>query len=553
MLLSLHIRDFVIVDRLELDFSSGFTVLTGETGAGKSILIDALGLLLGGRTEAGLIRSGAEKADLTAEFDITALHDLKTWLQEQDLTGEEENQLLVRRSIDVSGRSKTWINGQSVPLSQLKETGEHLVDIHGQHAHQSLMRQEAQRQLLDAYAEQTSQVNELKLMFRRWQQLKQALEEARQNADAHVREREQLQWQIEELSQLGFSPEEWENLQQEHSRLSHAASLIEGGEAGLSLLNEGEPSCQSLMNQVQRRLDDLQAYDPSLKEIRDLIESANAQVSEAVYSLRHYVQRIDLDPERLSQIEQRLQDVIRLARKHRIEPTAIPTQLEAWRERLNKLGDGAGLDAMAAELAQLEAEYFLQANTISEKRLQAASQLAAAVSSQMQSLAMQGSRFEIAVTRENSPASHGLDSIEFQVAPHESAPARSIAKVASGGELSRISLALQVVTSQVANVPTLIFDEVDVGIGGRVAEIVGKLLKQLGQNHQVLCITHLPQVAACGDHQLQVAKRKAENQILSSITRLDTQARIDEIARMLGGVEITDTTRAHATEMLGLS
>lgn len=553
MLLSLHIRDFVIVDRMELDFYTGFTVLTGETGAGKSILIDALGLLLGSRADANLIRSGAEKADLTAEFDVSKLHELKAWLHEQELNGDEENTLLVRRTIDSSGRSKTWINGQSVTLGQLKDAGEFLVDIHGQHAHQSLMRQEAQRQLLDAYADQSELVAELKQIFRHWQQKREALDAARKNADAHVREREQLQWQIDELSQLEFSVDEWESLQIEHSRLSHAASLIEGGEASLSLLNEGEPACQSLMNQAQRRLDDLISYDPSLKDIRDLIESANAQISEAVYSLRHYVQRVDLDPERLAQIELRLQEVMRLARKHRIDAIDIPDVLHQWKQRLVQLGDSAGLESMAAEVLELEARYFEQAKRISGARTTAAANLSAAVSQQMQHLAMTGSRFEIAITQESTPASHGIDSIEFQVAPHESANARSIAKVASGGELSRISLALQVVTSQLANVPTLIFDEVDVGIGGRVAEIVGKLLKQLGQNHQVLCITHLPQVAACGDNQLQVAKRKQDNQVLSSITPLDIPARIDEIARMLGGVEITETTRAHASEMLGLA
>jgi DNA repair protein RecN (Recombination protein N) len=550
MLLSLRLRDFVIVDELELSFRAGFTVLTGETGAGKSILIDALSLLLGERADAGIVRHGCERAELAAEFDIAKRPALISLLKEAALEGDD-GLLLVRRSIDASGRSRAFINGQSATLAQLKQVGEFLVDIHGQHAHQSLMRSDAQRQLLDAFAGQSDLARSVRQAHAVWKQAEARLAEASKHAGEFAAERERLLWQVEELNTLKLAEGEWAELQQEHTRLSHAASLIDGGQQALETLADGELNAQSLLAAVQSRIADLAALDPDLSETLDLLATADAHLSEAVHALRYYAERVELDPGRLAEVERRMDDIYRLARKYRIEPEQLPERLAAWQARLAELGGGEGLEGLDAAVKVAEADFRGVAGALSAARHATAARLGDAVSMEMQTMAMAGSRFEIALVALDTPAAFGLEQVEFQVAPHAAAPARPLAKVASGGELSRISLALQVVTSQVADVPTLIFDEVDVGIGGRVAEIVGKLLKKLGERHQVLCITHLPQVAASGDQQLQVSKQQTDEHVSSRIAELDRQSRIEEIARMLGGVDITDTTRQHAAEMLG--
>ncbi|MGQ5522572.1 DNA repair protein RecN [Chitinimonas sp. PSY-7] len=550
MLLTLRLRNFVIVDELELAFGRGFSVLTGETGAGKSILIDALSLLLGERADAGVVRHGADKADLTAEFDIQGQAELQTLLHEYDFEGDDDA-LLLRRSIDASGRSRAFINGHAATLAQLKELGEFLVDIHGQHAHQSLLRSEAQRKLLDAYAGQTEQARNVRIAFQAWKKAEEKCHEATRHAGEYAAERERLQWQIDELATLNLQEDEWQTLQQEHGRLSHAASLIEGSQGALEALADGEQNAQSLLASVQTRLIDLARLDSALNETVDLLATADANLSEAVHALRHYAGRVELDPERLGEVERRMDDIYRLARKYRVEPEQLAERLIAWRSRLAELGGDEGIEALETARAKAEAHYHQQAAPLSKARSGAAEKLGKVVSAEMQAMALVGSRFEIALQPVSAPAAFGLEQVEFLVAPHAKAPARALAKVASGGELSRISLALQVVTSQVAAVPTLIFDEVDVGIGGRVAEIVGKLLKKLGERHQVLCITHLPQVAASGDNQLQVAKTTSKSKVSSQIAVLDREGRIEEIARMLGGVDITDTTRQHAREMLG--
>jgi DNA repair protein RecN (Recombination protein N) len=550
MLLSLRLRDFVIVDELELSFRSGFTVLTGETGAGKSILIDALSLLLGERADAGVVRHGADRAELAAEFDIAGREALAALLKDAALDGDD-GVLLVRRSIDASGRSRGFINGQPATLAQLKEIGEYLVDIHGQHAHQSLMRAEAQRHLLDAFAGKADLARAVRQAHGLWKKAEERLAQASKHAGEFAAERERLLWQVEELNNLKLAPGEWVELQQEHNRLSHAASLIEGGRQALETLADGEVNAQSLLATVQSRIADLAALDSGLSEALDLLATADANLSEAVHALRHYAERVELDPARLAEVERRMDDIYRQARKYRIEPEQLPERLAAWQTRLGELGGGEGLEVLQAAVHAAEAEYRKLAAGLSEARRATASRLGAAVSAEMQTMAMAGSRFDIALLPLDTPAAFGLEQVEFQVAPHAAAPARPLAKVASGGELSRISLALQVVTSQVAEVPTLIFDEVDVGIGGRVAEIVGKLLKKLGTRHQVLCITHLPQVAASGDQQLQVSKHQSAESVTSRIAELTRHDRIEEIARMLGGVDITETTRQHAAEMLG--
>lgn len=550
MLLTLNIRDFVIVDRLELEFQPGFTVLTGETGAGKSILIDALSLALGERADAGVVRAGMERAEIEAEFDTRTLPQLQSWLDEHDLGGDP-GVCLMRRVVDAGGRSRAFINGRSATLQQLREAGEFLVDIHGQHAHQSLLKAAAQRELLDAYAGLGRQARETATAWKEWQALKRARLEREKNAAAYAEELERLEWQVKELVALNFSAGEWEEQQAEHARLSHAASLMEGAQFGLEVLSENDVACLAQVNGVIARLNNLVEYDTGLKEVLELLEPAEVQLREAAYGLRHYLQRLDLDPERLAQCEQRLAEVHDAARKYRVGPDQLPDLLAEKSARLAELrGFDSGGDEAQREPAA-RAQYLDLAGKLSAARKKAARELEEKVSAAMQSLAMAGGRFEIALTEFEGNA-HGLEEIEFLVSAHSGLPPKPLAKVASGGELSRISLAIQVITSKVSLVPTLIFDEVDVGIGGGVAEIVGQLLKQLGTERQVLCVTHLPQVAAQGDHHWQVSKDARDGSVVSRIQELGREARIDEVARMLGGVDITDTTRRHAAEMLGV-
>lgn len=550
MLLALNIRDFVIVDRLELEFRPGFTVLTGETGAGKSILIDALALVLGERGDAGVVRHGAERAELAAEFDISRLPALRAWLDDNGLAGDD-GVCLMRRTIDAGGRSRAFINGASATLQQLREAGEYLVDIHGQHAHQSLLKSQAQRELVDAYAGLGAQAGEVARAWRDWHEVAERRREWERNAAELTAELERLEWRVRELSDLGLTAEEWPELQAEHGRLAHAASLLEGAQYGVELLSESDLSLLSQLGGLTSRLNGLAEYDPSLREPLEILESAEAQMQEAAYGLRHYAQRLDLDPDRLRQCEQRLEAVHDLARKYRVAPDALPALLAESRERLEALQQAGSAEGLEALETAARARYRELAQRLSAGRKTAAAKLGEKVTAAMQKLAMAGGRFEIALNPLPEGNAHGLEQIEFQVGAHAGLPPRPMAKVASGGELSRISLAIQVVTSDVAAVPTLIFDEVDVGIGGGVAEIVGGMLKQLGAERQVLCITHLPQVAALGEHHWRVAKMSRQGAVLSSINALEPADRIEEIARMLGGVEITDTTRAHAAEMLG--
>jgi DNA repair protein RecN (Recombination protein N) len=551
MLRALSIRDFVIVEHMELEFDSGFTVLTGETGAGKSILIDALTLVLGARADALVVRQGAERAEVTAEFAVGSLDDVTKYLKNQELTNEGDA-CLVRRVIDASGRSRGFINGTAVTATQLRELGECLVEIHGQHQHQSLMRASAQRELLDAFGKLVAQADKVAAAYRDWRDKAERQRAFETNAAAYVAERERLEWQVNELTQLAFSVDEWPELTAEHSRLAHAASLIEAAEFGMEALSEGDGASLAQVNGVITRLKNLVDYDPKLKEVLDVLEPAQVQLQEAVYGLRHYQQRLDLDPKRLRDAEQRLDAIHTAARKYRVEPEQLPAMLAKARARLDELSLAGDADALRKLEAAAHAHCVSEAKKLSGGRRKAAKELAEKVTAAMQQLAMSGGVFDIALHALEEPAAHGLEQVEFQVSAHKGMTPLPLGKVASGGELSRISLALQTITSQVAQVPTLIFDEVDAGIGGRVAEIVGKLLKDLGKKHQVMCITHLPQVAACGDQQWQVAKDAAKGKVASTVTLLDKAQRIEEIARMLGGVKITATTRKHAAEMLGV-
>jgi DNA repair protein RecN (Recombination protein N) len=550
MLRALNITDFVIVDRAELEFGAGFTALTGETGAGKSILIDALALVLGERADASVVRQGAEKAEISAEFDIAHATLLKRWLADNDLAGDDDA-YLVRRSIDSGGRSRAFINGRSATAAQLREAGEHLVDIHGQHEHQSLLRGAAQRDLLDAYAGLEDAVAAVAAAWRAWQALRNQLAALETNAAAFAAEREELEWKIRELDQLKFNLDEWQETNAEHARLAHAQSLIEGAQYAMDALSEGDNSSVTLLSAVASKLNHLLGYDARLKDIIDVVASAQAQAQEAVYMLRDYQQRLDIDPKRFKEIEQRLDAVHASARKFRITPETVPDALDSARARLGELGGSLDVESLRQRVKEAHAAYGAAAAKLSTGRKKAAKKLAERVTVAMQTLAMAGGSFEIALSAVAEGTAHGLEQIEFLVSAHKGIAPRPLAKVASGGELSRISLAIQTVASEIAQVPTLIFDEVDAGIGGRVAEIVGQMLKKLGKAHQVMCVTHLPQVAASADHQWQVTKAAANGKVASRVNILGSSERVEEIARMLGGVKITETTRKHAAEMLG--
>nr|SPS05276.1 recombination and repair protein [Candidatus Nitrotoga fabula] len=554
MLRFLCIRDFVIVDFLELDFSPGFTVLTGETGAGKSILIDALSLVLGERGDAGMVRSGCGCAEISAEFDIAGLPDLQARLCEQELGGDGST-CLFRRILDASGRSRGFINGRSVTLQQMREMGSYLLDIQGQHAHQSLLRPNMQRALLDAYAGLENEVGILAGLFREWQALRYRQVELKSRSEGTVAERDLLSFQKRELETLNFSLPAWEELQEEYARLSHAASLMEIAHSGMELLGDAETACLNQLNAFAVRLRDSVQFDGALQNILDMVESGRNNVQEAVYALRHYLHKLDIDPQRLREQEQRIAAVMDVARKYRVAPEQLPAVLQDILTRLDAVISDDDLDALAQQETIARDQYQFAANEISSARKKAAEKLSAAITDLMQSLAMQGGRLIVALKPLMEGNAHGLETTEFQIAINAGSPLSSLAKVASGGELARISLAIQVATSQAATVPTLIFDEVDSGIGGKVAEIVGALLKRLGRRHQVICVTHLPQVAAMADTQWQVSKAIRSGITVSSISILSPEERIEEIARMLGGVIITGTTRKHAAEMLeaGLS
>jgi DNA repair protein RecN (Recombination protein N) len=550
MLQALSIRDFVIVDKLDLEFDRGFTVLTGETGAGKSILIDALSLALGARGEGGITRSGCERAEIVASFCITALPELKAWLVASELPPDADT-LLLRRVIYADGRSRAFINGTPANIQQLRDAGDFLVDIYSQHAHHSLLKQSYQRQVLDSYGGLAEPSLEVAEHFRLWHALHQRRIEMERNAATYADELATLRDEVRELVQLSVSQEEWESLQQEHHRLSHAASLLAGGEASRALLSESEFSVLTQLSAVQHQLQGLLEFDSTLQEALDTLDTAMIQLQETDRFLNRYLQRADLDPDRLNEVELRIQAIHAAGRKHRVRPEELPDLLERWQVRIAELESFAEDGALLQQESAAKASYDAAAEKLSQGRREAAASLGREISSRMQTLALAGGSFSVALAAQPAAAT-GLESVDFLVAGHAGVAPRPLAKVASGGELSRISLAIRVVTAQQGDIPTMIFDEVDVGIGGGVAEIVGQLLQALGAKRQVLVITHLPQVAAQGARHLRVSKSMTDGQTLSRIEALDDEARIDEVARMLGGVEITGTTRDHAREMLGM-
>lgn len=538
------LRDFVIVSELDLDLSSGFTVLTGETGAGKSILIDALQLVTGGRADIGVIREGSLRTDVSAEFDASTA--LAAWL---DSAGYEVgDSLLLRRTIDTQGKSRAWINGSPATATQLREIGEHLLDIHGQHAWQSLTRPEAVRGLLDAYARVST--TELATRWQRWRQAQSDLDQAHAAQESLQRERERLAWQIGEVEKLAPLPGEWNEINTEHGRLSNAQALLDAAQSAVQTLDDDDSNALAALHHACQALQQQEHLEPYFKDLTEVLASSLAQVEDTVHSLRTYLRKTELDPQRLNELDERMALWLSLARRYKRAPADLPELLASWRRELEKLDAATDMARLqAAQAAAFEA-YMQEAKLVSKARAKAAPQLGKAITQAMQGLGMLGGKFEVALQKSAQPMQSGLEDVSFLVAGHTGSTPRPVNKVASGGELSRMALAIAVTTSQLGTAQTLIFDEVDSGVGGAVAETVGRLMKQLGIDRQVLAVTHLPQVAACADHHLVVAKQLQGNSTVSSVATVQGELRVAEVARMLGGERLSNTTLAHAKEML---
>ena len=551
MLKHLLVRDFAIIEEIEIEFSSGMTVFTGETGAGKSIIVDALGLILGDRADSTVIRTNCDNTEITAIFDIDKNSPIPGILEEQEISLDDE--LMIRRVINRDGRSRAYVNGSPVPISILKQLGENLVDIHGQHAHQSLLRKNVQRLLLDAYGDYKDVIEKVHRTSDEWhtatRELKKIMGDNR-DRDAQIA---LIQYQVQELEALHPEPGEITGLEEEYKRLSNASRLLEIAQSSINLLDGEEHSVSEQLHHVKQEINSVVRFDQKLSGIIELLENAVIHTSEVVSELNHYLGELDLDPERLQQLDTRITSLHDTARKHKVKPEELADKLATLQEQLEQLQDNE------QRLATLEKqrdvalqEYHTAAKQLHEKRIRCARELGPAIESKMKELGMPGGRFSIDVqpVESGEPSTDGMDRIEFLVSINPGQPLLPLTRVASGGELSRISLAIQVIGSSDKSLPTLVFDEVDSGIGGGIAEIVGKLLHRLAENYQVFCVTHLPQVAATGDHHLQVNKSTLAETTLTQVIYLEQQDRVEEIARMLGGMKITEQTRAHAREML---
>ena len=552
MLTHIHIRDFAIIELLELELSRGMTALTGETGAGKSILVDALGLALGDRADSRMVRHGAERAEVAADFSIADLPAVSAWLAGQEL--DADGDCHIRRVVNREGRSRAYINGRSVSRQQLCDLGIQLVDIHGQHEHQSLLRNQVQQELLDEHAGHGKQLQNMATQYRKWNELRNQIDQLGGSGAEREARLDLLRFQVQELDALAIMEEEWEKLGEEQTRLSHAGRLQETCERGLNTLyDEEDGAVWPLLSRTQAELEELALLDPDLESVCRLLNEALIQTREGVDELRHYTERLELDPARQHEVEQRLDSIHEMARKHRCRPGDLPARLKSLRTELNQLENAdQQLDVLRQRLGECSTACEEAAQKLHKSRLKAARDFSKQVTDGMQGLGMPGGSFRVDVhLLENAdPTGRGRDRIEFQVSANAGQPVQALSRVASGGELSRISLAIQVIAAHSTQMPTLIFDEVDTGIGGGVAERVGRLLGMLGRNRQVLCVTHLPQVAAQANEQLQVSKISSKTVTRTSIRRLAPGERIDELARMLGGIEITDSSRAHAREML---
>jgi DNA repair protein RecN (Recombination protein N) len=551
MLRRLSLRDFVIVSALDVEFDAGFSVLTGETGAGKSILVDALQLALGSRGDAGVVREGAARSEIVAEFDAPA--GLSAWLDEGGF--EANDSLLLRRAIDAQGKSRAWINGSAATLAQLREAADHLVDIHGQHAWQSLTRGPAVRGLLDAFA--GVDAAPLAALWSAWKQAAEALAAAGTQQAGLERERERLAWQIGEVDKLAPGADEWAELEAEHTKLANVQSLIDAARAALDAVSDADDNADALTGRALHALQDVASFDAQLASTIEVLQGAQAQLQDAAHTLGSYLHHTDVEPQRLQALDERLSVWVGLARRYRRPPAELAALLTHWKDELRALDAAADLEGLQRQLARALATFEAEAKRVSAARRAAVPKLANAVTQAMQQLGMAGGRFEVALTKQDSPQSFGMESAEFLVAGHAGSTPRPLAKVASGGELSRIALAIAVTTSQLdgsdAAAGTLIFDEIDAGVGGAVAETVGRLMKQLGRDRQVLAVTHLPQVAACADHHFVVSKQMRGGLTLSEVHDVSGELRVAEVARMLGGERLSNTRLAHAQEMLSVA
>lgn len=540
------LQNFVIVESLDLELHGGFTVLTGETGAGKSILIDALQLLLGSRADAGMVRQGCTKADLSAEFDCP--QHARPWLIESDI--EVDDSLLLRRTIDSQGKSRAWINGTPVTATQLRALGDLLLDIHGQHAWQNLTKPDSVRSLLDAYA--GIDIKPTALCWARWRADQLTLDAARITQDTWQQDRERLQWQIKDLSELAPGEGEWDELEAEHLRLSNSQSLLESAQGALLALEDDGASSSVLtgLTRAHALLQSQERFDPEFVDLAAILSSCIAQASDVTHSLQSYLRRSEEDPAHFAALDARIALWTSLSRRYKRHPRELPALLAGWREELIKLDATSDLDALTNAESESAKSYQAVASDLTRSRTRAATKLSRAITEAMQKLGMDGGTFTVRIEKTTEPTSSGVDSVAFLVSGHHKMEAKAIGKVASGGELSRIALAISVATSELGTAPTLIFDEVDSGIGGAVAESVGRLMRQLGTQRQVLAVTHLPQVAAHAHQHLRVTKHKHADTITSSVALLKGNRRTDEIARMLGGELLTETSHAHALEML---
>lgn len=553
MLTHIHIRDFAIIETLDLELHAGMTALTGETGAGKSILLDAIGLVLGDKADSNTVRHGADKADLTLSVDITQTPFARDWLETQGMEHEDDTCIL-RRVITAQGKSRAWINGSPANLTQLRELGEQLVDIHGQHEHQSLMKKDAQRHLLDGFAGNDSLLEHTRNAWQAWKKLHERVTALSQQNQQHQERVELLRFQAHELEALALQADEPEQLDEELNRLANAEQLRATAEQGYAQLYDNEPSLYAILGRLMHDLAQQAQLDNRLEPPLELLTSAQIQVQEASVQLRDYAESLDIDPARLQAVENRIADIRSFARKYRTDPRLLPEKLLSIQTELEQLGgDDYDLETLEKQCQAAADHYRKQASNLSKARIKAAQQLSAGVTKAMQQLGMQGGQFTITVNSETQTAfqASGMDSIEFTVSANPGQPLKSLMKVASGGELSRISLAIQMIAAQKVTLPALIFDEVDTGIGGGIAEVVGKQLRALGTNRQVLCVTHLPQVASQAHQHYKVTKIKGKQHTSTGIEQLSHALRIEEIARMIGGVEITPATRALAEEMLG--
>ncbi|MED5297466.1 MAG: DNA repair protein RecN [Pseudomonadota bacterium] len=552
MLTELSIQDFAIVDHLELELDGGMTAITGETGAGKSILLGALGLCLGERGDAGSVRHGQSRADLSARFDISGLPNARTWLESRELSADD---CLLRRVVTKSGRSKAWINGQPATIADLKSLGETLIEIHGQHAHQALLAEDTHLRLLDDLAGHRESVARLAELYREWQATRRQLKRLADDSDDIRARRQLLRYQVEELDQLGLGEDELDSLEQEQELLAHAETRLAETQFALDCCDNDEGGALPLLHQATQRLAALPGSNQgALANALALLGDASIQLEEAGRELHQIMASVELDPERLAWVEQRLAETHRIARKHHVLPEEIVTLHQRLSTELEGLeGGDEDLEALTEKADALKAEWRQLAEKVSGERHKAAKRFGKEVQQQLAFLAMGKARFEVEVSQRDAAAPEGMDRVRFLIAANPGQPPRPLAKVASGGELSRISLAIQVIAAQHSTIPCLVFDEVDVGVSGATAEIVGQLLKRLGEGGQVLTVTHLPQVAAQAHHHLHIEKKARKDSTSTHMALLDEAGRVGELARMLGGVKLSDQTLAHAREMLDAS